>query len=40
MSVQLEDQRKQRRRRALDREEAGVWLFILGLAISTVGALV
>lgn len=39
VSTQLENDRKQRLVRALRSEEAGVYLFILGLAISTAGAL-
>ena len=34
-----EAERKQRLTRSLDREEAGVWIFIFGLVLTTVGAI-
>jgi len=36
----LESERRQRLIRALLREEAGIWIFILGLALTTAGAIV
>jgi ketosteroid isomerase-like protein len=37
---QLEKNRKERLARSLGREEAGIWTFIVGLLLTTVGAIV
>jgi len=38
--VRLESERKRRLERSLLWEEAGVWIFIAGLIVTTVGAIV